>query len=114
VLSPKYKQESAASEFMPKLGATVDRVVLGAVAGRYFTNAWRAITMFDKRWLNVTRQFVDRHAIEVLHVHDLFTVAAIVQVGKEKRIPVVADLHENMPAAMRAERSTYPIWKLVH
>lgn len=111
VLSPKYKQESAASEFMPKLGATVDRVVLGAVAGRYFTNAWRAITMFDKRWLNVTRQFVDRHAIEVLHVHDLFTVAAIVQVGKEKRIPVVADLHENMPAAMRAERSTYPIWK---
>jgi glycosyltransferase involved in cell wall biosynthesis len=96
---------------MPKLGATVDRVVLGAVAGRYFTNAWRAITMFDKRWLNVTRQFVDRHAIEVLHVHDLFTVAAIVQVGKEKRIPVVADLHENMPAAMRAERSTYPIWK---
>jgi glycosyltransferase involved in cell wall biosynthesis len=113
VLSPKYKSESAASEFMPTLGATVDRVVLGAVAGRYLANAWRAITMFDTRWLEVTRNFVDRHHLEVLHVHDLFTVPAIVQVGKEKGIPVVADLHENMPAAMRAERSTYPLWKRV-
>ena len=111
VLSPKYKQESATSEFMPKLGATVDKVVLGAVAGRYLANAWRAITMFDTRWLEVTRNFVDRHQLEILHVHDLFTVPAIVQVGKEKSIPVVADLHENMPAAMRAERSTFPLWK---
>ena len=111
VLSPKYKSDSAASEFMPKLGATVDRVVLGAVAGRYLANAWRAITMFDTRWLEVTRNFVDRHQLEVLHVHDLFTVPAIVQVGKEKGIPVVADLHENMPAAMRAARSAYPLWK---
>jgi glycosyltransferase involved in cell wall biosynthesis len=113
VLSPKYKSDSVASEFMPKLGATVDRVVLGAVAGRYLANAWRAITMFDTRWLEVTRNFVDRHQLEVLHVHDLFTVPAIVQVGKEKGIPVVADLHENMPAAMRAERSTYPLWKRI-
>lgn len=111
VLSPKYKSDSAASEFMPKLGATVDRVILGAVAGRYLANAWRAITMFDTRWLEVTRNFVDRHRLEVLHVHDLFTVPAIVHVGKENGIPVIADLHENMPAAMRAERSTYPIWK---
>jgi len=111
VLSPKYKSDSVASEFMPKLGATVDRVVLGAVAGRYLANAWRAITMFDTRWLEVTRNFVDRHQLEVLHVHDLFTVPVILQVGKEKGIPVVADLHENMPAAMRAERSTYPLWK---
>lgn len=111
VLSPKYKSDSAASEYMPKLGATVDRVILGAVAGRYLANAWRAITMFDTRWLEVTRNFVDRHRLEVLHVHDLFTVPAIVHVGKEKGIPVIADLHENMPAAMRAERSTYPLWK---
>lgn len=108
VLSPKYKSDSAASEFIPKLGAKVDRVVLGAVKGRYFANFWRAITMFDTRWLNVTRQFVDRHSIEVLHVHDLLTVPAIVKVGKERGIPVVADLHENMPAAMRAARSALP------
>lgn len=111
VLSPKYKSDSAPTEFLPKLGATVDRVVLGALAGRYLANAWRAITMFDTRWLEVTRNFVDRHQLEVLHVHDLFTVPAIVQVGKEKGIPVVADLHENMPAAMRAGRSAYPLWK---
>ena len=111
VLSPKYKTDSAASEYMPQLVATVDRVILGAVAGRYLANAWRALTMFDTRWLEVTRQFVDRHCLEVLHVHDLFTVPAIVRIGEEKNIPVVADLHENMPAAMRAARSVYPLWK---
>lgn len=113
VLSPKYKKESAFSEFIPELGAIVDRVFLGTVAGRYLSNAWRAITMFDTRWLVVTRNFVERHQLEVLHVHDLFTVPAIVQVGKEKGIPVVADLHENMPAAMRVERTNYPLWKRI-
>lgn len=111
ILTPKHKPDSLAIEYIDELGATVCRVPLGAVKGKYFANAWRGLTMFDKRWLQVSKEFVEKYKIEALHVHDLFTVPVIVKVGKEKNIPVIADLHENMPAAMRAIRSVFPLWK---
>lgn len=111
LLTPKHKPDSLAVEYLDDLGVTVCRVGLGAVKGKYFANAWRGITMFDGRWLQVAKEFVEMYKIEALHVHDLFTVPVIVKVGKEKKIPVVADLHENMPAAMRAIRSVFPLWK---
>lgn len=111
LLTPKHKSNSLAEEYIDELGVTVCRVRLGAVKGKYLANALRGLTMFDNRWLQVTRDFVSNYKIEALHVHDLFTVPVIVKVGQENNIPVVADLHENMPAAMRAIRSAFPLWK---
>ncbi len=46
------------------------------------------------------RSFVSENHLEALHVHDLPAVASAVAVGRSLGIPVVADLHENYPAAV--------------
>lgn len=111
LLSPKYRASSAASEYVASLGATVERVPLVSAHRRYARNAVKALTMYDRRWVQPIRAFVRRHGISVLHVHDLFAVPVSLSVANELGIPVIADLHENMPAAMRAARSAYPLWK---
>ena len=50
-------------------------------------------------WSNRIRDFVKRNNIEILHVHDLPLVATTIAIAQEFDIPVVADMHENYPAA---------------
>lgn len=47
-------------------------------------------------------RFAVENEIDVLHVHDLPNVGAGIRVARKLGIPVVADLHENHPAAVRA------------
>ena len=50
-------------------------------------------------WNNRIRNFVRRNNLDVLHVHDLPLVGTTLDVAGEFDIPVVADMHENYPAA---------------
>ena len=50
-------------------------------------------------WNNRIRNFVKRNNLEILHVHDLPLVGTTLDVAGEFDIPVVADMHENYPAA---------------
>ena len=50
-------------------------------------------------WNNRIRSFVKRNNIEILHVHDLPLVGTTIEIAREFNIPVVADMHENYPAA---------------
>jgi len=50
-------------------------------------------------WSNRIKDFVKRNKIEVLHVHDLPLVGTTIAIAREFNIPVVADMHENYPAA---------------
>ena len=50
-------------------------------------------------WNNRIRSFVKRNNIEILHVHDLPLVVTTIEIAREFNIPVVADMHENYPAA---------------
>ena len=50
-------------------------------------------------WNNRIRNFVKRNNLEILHVHDLPLVGTTLDVAGEFAIPVVADMHENYPAA---------------
>ena len=63
----------------------------------------------SRRHQTMVRDFAERFEIDALHVHDLYAVAPGVAVSGRSRsdasIPVIADLHENMPAAERAYRS---------
>jgi glycosyltransferase involved in cell wall biosynthesis len=46
-------------------------------------------------------RFLRRYRIEALHVHDLPLVGEGLRAARAARIPLVADLHENYPAAVR-------------
>lgn len=69
----------------------------------------------DGRWAAEIEQYVRGFAPDVLHVHDLPLVGTAVAVGERHGIPVVADLHENMPAANQMGRASLsPLKRLVH
>ena len=61
----------------------------------------RRITFKNHETISQIERFVDENAIDVLHVHDLPMVKSAIISGRRKGIPVVADLHENYPAAMQ-------------
>lgn len=47
-------------------------------------------------------RFVVENKIDVIHVHDLPNVGPGIRVARRLGLPIVADLHENHPAAVRA------------
>ena len=69
--------------------------------------------------------FLDKTAPDVVHVHDFPYLPLVLDCAEPRGLPVVADLHENMPAAKRAWRSNlspyrrlkaavlfnYPLWR---
>jgi hypothetical protein len=64
-------------------------------------------------WVRALCEYCKTQRPDVLHVHDLDLVPSTVKVGEKLGIAVVADLHENMPAAhvvYREQRT--PIKKL--
>lgn len=59
------------------------------------------ITFTNHKLVFQIQRFVDENSIEALHIHDLPMVKSALIVGKKKRIPVIADLHENYPDAIQ-------------
>jgi glycosyltransferase involved in cell wall biosynthesis len=47
-------------------------------------------------------EFARKHCVDVLHVHDLPNIGPTIRASRRLGIPVVADIHENFPAAVRA------------
>ncbi|MFC6731179.1 MULTISPECIES: glycosyltransferase family 4 protein [unclassified Haladaptatus] len=58
-------------------------------------------------WKSAIESVNDASEIDVIHVHDLPLVGTGLAAGDEFDIPVVADLHENYPEAIRQ-------WRLMH
>ncbi len=105
VFSPKFKETAKTPEYIERVKATVVRAKLPSTAKRFFKNAWTAITLYDDRFYLPIHKFIQENKIEVLHVHDIWLIPVSLRAAKLANIPVIADLHENMPAAMRAARS---------
>ena len=51
--------------------------------------------------------FIINENPNVLIVHDIFHLRSVLKIAKLFQIPVIADLHENMPAALVAYRANY-------
>ena len=58
--------------------------------------------LWTRVWSKQISKVVEDHNIEILHVHDLPLVATVLSVGRKKAIPVIFDMHENWPEALRA------------
>ncbi len=46
-------------------------------------------------------QFIEDTKVEVIHIHDIRIGAAVFSVNKKFKLPVVLDLHDNMPEVMK-------------
>ena len=66
--------------------------------------------IYSRYWGKIGFKFVKQYRIDVLHVHDLILLKAGLIVKKKSSIPVVADLHENYPAALKYYKfsTTFP------
>jgi glycosyltransferase involved in cell wall biosynthesis len=65
----------------------------------------KGVTLMEKGWLEPLYRFIDDFEPNALHVHDFPLLKTGLTVAEAMRLPVVADLHENMPAAVRVFRS---------
>lgn len=57
-------------------------------------------------WRRELEKNIDKYNIQAVHVHDLKMVKTCLKPVLEKGIPIIADLHENFPEALRVWRST--------
>ncbi len=64
----------------------------------------------DLRWEAHLYDFVQRHSLEALHVHDLPRAASVLRVGRSLGLPVVLDLHENWPAMLVDVNKWFRSW----
>lgn len=67
---------------------------------------------FDRPiWRRALESIIKQYEIEIVHVHDLPMVKTATSVAKKFNIPIIADLHENFPEAIRAWRKVKTPWK---
>ncbi|WEU39795.1 MAG: glycosyltransferase family 4 protein [Candidatus Odinarchaeum yellowstonii] len=57
-------------------------------------------------WRRAVEKIIDENRIDVVHVHDLKMVKTCLKPALKKKIPIIADLHENFPEALKIWRST--------
>ncbi len=61
------------------------------------------IPLYEILWSSATRKLIDKHDLDVIHVHDLYMSKAVYRGKKRsgKKVRMVLDLHENYPAAVK-------------
>jgi glycosyltransferase involved in cell wall biosynthesis len=62
------------------------------------------MTFVDPAWKRVIETYVRAEEPHVIHVHDLLLVKTALKAVEGTGVPVIADLHENYPAAVREWR----------
>ncbi len=70
-------------------------------AWRFF---WFSIFFDNPLWKRYLRDVIKQYEIDVVHVHDLPLVKSAISAAKKFDIPVIADLHENYPEAVKVWR----------
>lgn len=110
ILCPRYTDDQPAKEELVP-GATIYRRQVEPPWR--IRRLWENWTLIRSRWKPVIEEFLRATRSDVLHVHDLNMVPTTLSVARAYGVPVVADLHENMPAAIRASRADHPWWSRV-
>jgi len=107
VLCPRVSDAEAEKEEL-RSGATVYRRMIRR-QWRART-AWENLTLIWSRYKPVIAEFIRASGADVLHVHDLPMLPTTLVVARAHDLPVVADFHETMSAAIRAYRANQP-WR---
>ena len=111
ILTRRFQGSDPETEILQAIGVSVVRKTVPPRRKRIPEIIVASATACDPRWFRHITNFIRQYRIEVLHVHDSILLPTALQAAKATFVPVVADLHENMPAARRAYRSVYPFLK---
>jgi glycosyltransferase involved in cell wall biosynthesis len=113
VLTQRIPDNALNQETLIEGCASINRIIIKK-KGFLLRQLWH-FTLLHRSWIPVIREFIEKEKPEILHVHDFDLVPTTIKVAQRCNLPVIADLHENMPAAHRAYRSTKPIsYKLIN
>jgi glycosyltransferase involved in cell wall biosynthesis len=104
VLTRLISDEAPLKEDLPWENVTVVRVPIRDAKGSP-SKIINRLRMIEPTWIRPLAEFVEKEKPDILHIHDLLLVPTALQIGSQFGLPIVADLHENMPAAMRAYRA---------
>ncbi|WP_435360921.1 glycosyltransferase family 4 protein [Haloarchaeobius sp. DFWS5] len=77
------------------------------LAGRYASAVGNMLVNVHPRWVRALTTLVREMDADAIHIHDLPLVREGVLVGRRTGVPVVADLHENYPEAIRQWRKPH-------
>lgn len=98
VLALNYGEHSPIEDYK---GVRIQRILIPEKIKNYLFAFYHRLPLWNKFWQRSIVQFVEDFSLDVLHAHDLYMVEACSQVARIKNIPLVADLHENYPAAVQ-------------
>jgi glycosyltransferase involved in cell wall biosynthesis len=76
------------------------------IFGRVWSEFLFALNFVDHFWQKALIAAIEREQPQALHVHDLVLVKTVLSVSKKLNIPLMADLHENYPEALRIYRGS--------
>lgn len=86
------------------------RIPTGSKLQRKFRSFWSRTFFFNPWWYKELARLIQEENIEALHVHDLPLAGTAIKLGKDFNIPVVLDLHENYPAAVKIYNDSSPFF----
>ncbi len=57
------------------------------------------LPVYEWYWTYHLKRFLRKHAIDVIHTHDLYMSRPVYRANKKRKRPIILDLHENYPVA---------------
>jgi glycosyltransferase involved in cell wall biosynthesis len=82
-------------------GIEVNRYYLKKQYFNKFRVAILDFPLYNMMWAKQLKKFIKNTNPDILHVHDLPLLGIVLKVGKKLNLPVVVDLHENYPEALK-------------
>ncbi len=87
------------------------KVVRKKLPNEFLKRAWNYFffqcSFIHPLWRTALEEAVKQYKIEVIHVHDLPLVKTALIVARKFNIPLIADLHENFPEAIKVYPSSW-------
>ncbi len=89
--------------------ALAEEVIKGAQIRRYTSNRFEyklsalaySLPLYSSIMRRKIGHFLNENQIEVLHIHDIRIAEAVLMANKAYKLPVVLDLHDNLPEIMK-------------
>ncbi|MBN2425572.1 MAG: glycosyltransferase family 4 protein [Calditrichaceae bacterium] len=81
-------------------GIVIHRKYLNKKFKKVFRPLINTFPIYSWIWIKKIKEFIITYNIEVLQVHDLYMLGSAIKANREYRLPIVANFHENYPAAV--------------
>ncbi len=91
-------------QYDPISGLTIHRIKIKKKIKDILFFLFNRLPLYELLWKKEVRRFVQKYAIDIVHVHDLYMSKAVHSAIKPlgRKVPIILDLHENFPYAIQS------------